>query len=174
MVLRYGYEGFQWCAGVSRQLSQCNRIMKNTLVVVVDLGCLKAFKLENGVGRTPRLELVEQFDNPDAHDRLGERVTDLSGRFTRGAAKPANGNGMSDGERHNIELEQRKRLVRELARRLNSLAGNKEIECCFLAASREINHQLVEELEPQVRAKIEKNLSVDLTKFECADILGRF
>jgi hypothetical protein len=148
--------------------------MKNTLVVVVDLGCLKAFRLENGVTRTPRLELIEQFDNPKAHDRLVERVTDLSGRFPRGAAKPANGNVMSDGERHNIELEERKRMVRELARHLNLLARNREIECCFLAASREINHQLVEELEPQVRAKIEKNLSVDLTKLERAEILQRF
>ena len=29
---------------------------------------------------------------------------------------------MSDGERHNIELESRKRLVRQLAQRLNALA----------------------------------------------------
>jgi hypothetical protein len=57
---------------------------------------------------------------------------------------------------------------------VNSLARNEEIECCFLAASREINHQLVEELEPRERAKIEKNLSADLTKIERADILGRF
>jgi protein required for attachment to host cells len=148
--------------------------MKNTLVVVADLGCLKAFKLENGTAQTPRLELIEQFDNPEAHNRLVERVTDQSGRFHRGAAKPTNGNVMSDGERHNIELEQRKRFVRELARRLNSIARGKEIECCFLAASREINHQLVDELEPQVRAKIEKNLSADLTKLERAEILGRF
>jgi len=148
--------------------------MKNTLVVVVDLGCLKLFRVDNGVTRTPRLELIEQFDNPEAHNRLVERVTDLSGRFPRGAAKPANGNVMSDGERHNIELEQRKRFVREFARRVNSLLRNEEIECCFLAASREINHQLIEELEPRVRAKIEKNLSADLTKLERADILGRF
>lgn len=148
--------------------------MKNTLVVVADLGCLKAYKLENGMSRAPRLELVEQFDNPEAHNRMVERVTDQSGRFPRGAAKLAHGNVMSDGERHNIELEQRKRFVRELARRLNALARNKEIERCFLAASREINHQLVEELEPQVRAKIEKNVPADLTKLERADILQRF
>jgi hypothetical protein len=148
--------------------------MKNTLVVVVDLGCLKAFRVENGVTRTPRLELVEQFDNPEAHNRLIEQVTDQSGRFHRGGSKPTNGNVMSDGERHNIELEQRKRYVRDLARRLNSLAKNKEVERCFLAASREINHQLVEELEPQVRAKIEKNVSADLTKLERAEIFGRF
>lgn len=148
--------------------------MKNTLVMVVDLGCLKAFKLDNGVGRTPRLELIEQFDNPAAHNRLVERVTDLAGRFPRGAAKPAHGNVMSDGERHNIELEQRKRFVRELARRVNSLARKEDVERCLLAASREINHQLIDELEPRVRAKIEKNLSADLTKLERADILGRF
>lgn len=148
--------------------------MKNTLVVVVDLGCLKAYRLENGVTKTPRLELVEQFDNPNAHDRLVEQVTDLSGRFHRGATKPANGNAMSDGERHNIELEQRKRMVRQIARRLNSLARSQEVERCFLAASREINHQLVEELEPHVQAKIEKNLSADLTKLQRAEILERF
>ena len=65
---------------------------------------------------------------------------------------------MSDGERHNIELESRKRLVRQLAQRLNALVRGKEVERCLLAASREINHQLLEELEPQVRAKIEKNV----------------
>ena len=171
-MLSYGKGSSDGLACLSSFLN--NRIMKNTLVVVVDLGCLKAFRLENGVTRTPRLELIEQFDNPEAHDRLVERVTDLSGRFTRGAAKSANGSVMSDGERHNIELEQRKRYVRELARRLNSLAKDKKIERCFLAASREINHQLVEELEPEVRAKIEKNLSADLTKLGRTDILGRF
>jgi hypothetical protein len=81
---------------------------------------------------------------------------------------------MSDGERHNIQLEQRKRFVRDLARRVNSLARKEEVERCLLAASREINHQLIDELEPRVRAKIEKNISADLTKLERADILGRF
>ena len=52
--------------------------------------------------------------------------------------------------------------------------GNKEVERCLLAASREINHQLLEELEPLVRAKIEKNIPADLTKLERAEILGHF
>ena len=81
---------------------------------------------------------------------------------------------MSDGERHNIELESRKRLVRQLAQRFNLLARGPEVECCLLAASREINHQLLEELEPAVRAKIEKNVPADLTKLERAEILRHF
>ena len=81
---------------------------------------------------------------------------------------------MADGERHNIELEARRRLVRQLAQRLNTLARGQEIERCFLAASKEINHQLLEELDPHLRAKIEKNIPADLTKLERAEILRRF
>ena len=145
------------------------------MVVVTDLACLKAFRLDNHhPERTPRLELVEEFNNAEAHGKLGNKVTDLSGRPPRGLGMANTRGAMSDGERHNIELESRKRLVRQLAQRLNALARGPEVERCLLAASREINHQLLEELEPQVRAKIVKNVSADLTKLERADILGHF
>jgi hypothetical protein len=148
--------------------------MNDTLLVVADLGGFKAFKLENNhLHRAPRLEFLEQFAMTEAHGRLVDRVSDLSGRFPRGTGTKAGG-AMSDGERHNIELESRKRLVRQLARRLNTLARSAEIERCFLAASKEINHQLLEELEPQVRAKIEKNIPADLTKLERTEILRHF
>jgi len=149
--------------------------MKNTLLVVADLGGFKAFKLENNnhVSRTPRLQFVEQFENIGAHGRLVDKFSDLSGRFPRGTGVKADG-AMSDGERHNIELEARKRFVRRLAQRLNTLARDREIEACYLAASREINHQLLEELEPEVRAKIAKNVPADLTKLERVDILRHF
>jgi len=148
--------------------------MKNTLVVVTDLGCLKAYLLDNHTNRTPHLELLEQFNSAEAHGKLVDAVSDLSGRFPRGTGKQGGGGAMSDGERHNIELEKRKRLVRELAKRVNALARQPDVERCFLAASREINHQLVEELEPQVRAKILKNVPADLTKLERGDILRHF
>jgi hypothetical protein len=149
--------------------------MKNTLVVVTDLGGFKAYRLENHQPKQPpRLELVEEFDNAAAHSKLVEKVTDLSGRFPRGTGVSNAKGAMSDGERHNIELESRKRMVRQLAQRLNALARGKEVERCLLAASREINHQLLDELEPQVRAKIEKNVPADLTKLDGAEILRRF
>ena len=148
--------------------------MKNTLVVVADLACYKAFKVDgNHTGPTPRLELLEQFEVPEAHGKLVDRVSDLSGRFPRGTGTRAGG-AMSDGERHNIELEARKRLVRQLAQRISTLARSQAVERCFLAASREIHHQLLEELDPQLRAKITKNVPADLTKLEKAEILGHF
>jgi len=149
--------------------------MKNTLIVVADLGCFKAYRLENHQpNQSPRLELVEEFTDADAHGKLVDKVSDLSGRFPRRTGASNMAAAMSDGERHNIELEGRKRLVRQLAQRLNGLLRNKEVERCLLAASREINHQLLDELEPQVRAKIEKNVPADLTKLERAEILRHF
>ena len=145
------------------------------MVVVAELGGLKAFKVENNnhLAREPRLEMLEQYENAEAHGHLVDKVSDLSGRFPRGTGTKAGG-AMSDGERHNIELETRRRLVRQLAHRLNTLARGQEIERCFLAASKEINHQLLEELDPQLRAKIEKNIPADLTKLERGEILKRF
>ena len=147
----------------------------NTLLVVADLGGFKAFKLEDGnaLNQTPRLELLEQFDNREAHHRMVDKVSDLAGRFPRATGSRALG-AMSDGERHNIELESRKRFIRQLAQRLNTLARNRDIDRCLLAASREINHPLLEELEPQVRAKIVKNVPADLTKLGRVDILSHF
>ena len=102
--------------------------MKKTLVVVTDLGCFKAFKLENNdAHRSPRLQLVEEFNNVAAHARLVDQVTDQAGRFGRGGAKSMDG-AMSDGERHNIELEQRKRIVRQLATRFNDLARSTTLQ----------------------------------------------
>ena len=148
--------------------------MKNTLLVVAELGGYKAFKIDNNqLNRAPRLELLEHYENPLAHGRIVDRMSDLSGRFPRGSGIKGAG-AMSDGERHNIELESRKRLVRQLAQRLNVLARNPEVERCLLAASKDINRQLMEELEPQVRCKVEKNIPADLTKIGQADILQYF
>ena len=148
--------------------------MKNTLVVVADLGRFKAFRLENSdETRTPRLELLEEFMNVGAHGKLVDKVTELSGRFPRGGARSAE-NAMSDGERHNIELEMRKRLVRQLAEHFNALARGRDFERCLLAASRDINHQLLDELEPAVRAKIEKIIPSDLTKVGRGQLMSYF
>ena len=149
--------------------------MKNTLVIVADLSCLKGYKLENGeLNRTPHLALLEHYTNNGAKERLVNQVSDLSGRFGRGSVKSNSAGAMGDGERHNIQLEQRKRLIRELAKRLNSLARPREIERCLLAASREINRQLLDELDSAVRAKIEKNVPADLTKIETGQLLRHF
>jgi Protein required for attachment to host cells len=147
--------------------------MKETLVVVTDLAGFKAFRLNTDYWqRTPRLELFQEFGNAKAHERLIEKVTDLAGRFPRSDSALHAAGAMADGERHNIERELRKRYVRQLAGRLNSLLRG--AERCYLAASRKMNRQLWDELESQARAKIEMNVPADLTKVSKSDLLRHF
>lgn len=146
--------------------------MKNTLVVVADLGCLKAYRLDQTpVQHTPRLELLEEFNNNGATAKLTDVTTDSSGRFPRGG--PRAEQGMSDGERHNIELEQRRRLVRQLAGKLNQLLQQFDVDC-YLAASREIHKPLLDELNPANRSRIVRSVHADLTKVDKSQLLSHF
>lgn len=144
--------------------------MKNKIVVVTDLGSLKAYRLANGQpGVSPRLELIEELQLNDAHQKLTDKVSDQGGRFGRGGA----GAGAGVGERHNIELEHRKRLIKQLAEKLGALLRKPGVEGCYLAASKEINHAITEALDPQLRAKVAKNIAADLTKLGKTELLER-
>jgi hypothetical protein len=147
--------------------------MKNTLVVVADLAGLKAYRLdETPVQHTSRLELLQEFNNNGAKARRADVATDASGRFPRGAAQGAS--GMSDGERHSLELENRKRLVRQLAGNLSQLLQRGAVDDCYLAASREIHNRLLDELEPAARAMIVRSVRADLTKLDPSQVLTHF
>ena len=146
--------------------------MKNKLVVVTDLGSFKAYKLgKSDFNRSPRLELLEAVETADAHEKLTDKVSDLAGRFGKGGGPSA---GAAAGERHNIQLEHRKRLVRKLTDRLNTLIRREDVDGCYFAASKEINYQILAGLEPRVHAKIEKNIHADLTKLDKTELISRF
>ena len=49
-----------------------------------------------------------------------------------------------------------------------------DVDVCYLAASKEINHQILEEVEPRLRVKIEKNVAADLTKINKSQLLQHF
>ena len=149
--------------------------MKNKWLLVADLASFKAYRVETAhFIRSPRLELMETFNNADAHSRLVDKVSDLSGRFPKGMGSNGAAGVMSDGERHNIELEQRRRLIRRLADRINLLMRRDDFDTCFFAASKEINHQVLAEVEPRLRAKIAQNVAADLTKIHKAELLQHF
>ena len=144
--------------------------MKNKLVVVTDLGSLKAYRLDrNELNRTPRLELLQDVAWAAAHEKLADKLSDRAGRFANGGAS-----GASSGERHNIALEHRKRLVKQLAERVSVLIRPEDVDACYFAASKEINHLILQELDPRARAKIEKNVPADLTKLDKGELLNRF
>lgn len=79
----------------------------------------------------------------EAHTRLVEMVTDLAGR--RAAPTQKNwGAPLSDD--HNLDLEFRRRLIRHIASHIERLIQGGDCQSCWLAAPKEITHQIVQEL----------------------------
>ena len=80
----------------------------------------------------------------------------------------------SSGERHSIDMERKRRLIRQVAHFLSALLRRNSSDSCYFAASKEISHQILAELPREARARIEKIISCDLTKAEKSELLRRF
>jgi hypothetical protein len=145
--------------------------MKPKLVIVADLGSLKAYRLEATLKGTPHLELLEEVIIEDGHHRLVEKVTDMSGRHVSPTAKKW-GTPLSDD--HNLKLEFKRRLIRTIGDHIERLVkANRELACC-LAAHKEINHLILDTLPKPVRTRIETNLARDLVKATRKQLLELF
>ncbi len=145
--------------------------MKEKLLFVTDLGCFKAYRVQSdNFSSRPKLSMIDSFYPLKPRTRLSEQVTDSAGQFAGGVP------GVHVvGERHNISLEQNRRVVQQLAGRINEIARKQsDLEHIYIAAHRSINQQLLERLQPDVRARVERNIGEDLTKVHESELLGYF
>ena len=145
--------------------------MKDKLIIVADLGLLKAYRLTFTPEQTPRLEQLEELVLEDAHSRVVDKVTDLAGRHISPTQKNW---GAPLADDHNLKLEFKRRLIRHIANHIQRLIERSSCDDCWLAAHKEINDQILEELPPLVRQRIKKNLPRDLTKVGQKELLDQF
>ena len=147
--------------------------MTKKLLVVADLGHLKAYRLEESERFSkPRLQLLEQWQT-NVPNHLSQEVTDQAGQYRKGsvAGGPSD---LSDGEEHNLDLERRRRALKSLAGHISELLGREDVESCYFAAGSEINQAIINALDPRVRSRIEKNLPLNLTKLNPAEVIAHF
>lgn len=157
-----------------RENQQLFSNMKNKLVVVMDLGCLKAYQVEyDELSTNPRFELIENVSTEEADGRLSDKLTDEAGRFQGG--QPMQNKIRASGERHNIALEFERRAISQLAKTINRVVTrDSEAQPVYFAAIKEISHQVLEKLDPAVRARIERVVPEDLTKINGVKLLSHF
>lgn len=146
--------------------------MDKIVIIVADLGHFKAYRVTREARESPRVQLIESYDSVEGHGKLVDKFSDMAGRFGRGGGHDEA--AMDSGERHTIELEIEKRLVRMIAEDIESVIIREECKKWYLAANGEINRQIVEHLKHEVREKLEKNVAADLTKIEKSEILSHF
>jgi hypothetical protein len=149
-----------------------DKFMKNKLLIVADLGLVKVYKLDFTLQQhTPRLEQLEELVLEEAHSRVRDQVTDQAGRHISPTQKKW---GAPLADEHNLKLEFKRRLIRRIADHIQCLIERSGCDTCWLAADKEINHQILEQLPPTARNRIRKNLPRDLTRLGQKELLDQF
>lgn len=145
--------------------------MNPKLLIITDLGRLKAYRLTTTPQGSPHLEHLETVVLDEAHHRLVEQVSDLAGRH----ATPTQKNwGAPLADDHNLKLETKRRLIRKIAIQIEELALKHPDCSLWLAAHREINHLITSALAKAVRERIQTNLARDLVKADEKELIESF
>jgi len=144
----------------------------NTVVIAADLGHFRAYRISRDPvdqAVSPRIDLIEAFDSLEGRVRTSELYTD-----SPGALKRKGGIGAGSGERHGINKERRRKLLKLAADSICSLIKREGMPRWHLSAGRSINNSLVKSLGPDVKNRLDMNLKADLTSAEKGEILKRF
>lgn len=142
------------------------------IIIVVDLGHFKAFKVTKPEHESPKIQLIESYDSLEAHGKLSDKLTDTAGRFAVGGGK--NGAAKGYGEPHGIELEMEKKAAKLISNDINALIKKEGFPQWYLAASKMINSQIIDNLDAGVKAKLDRNIMSNLTNTDKADIMKHF
>lgn len=141
-----------------------------SLIIVTDRGSLKAYKVSETPNRGPHLQLVQAFDTTDAHGRYQDKLTDQAGSFPGGAV-PGQTNSP---ERTGIDIENDRRICKQLADSIAEIAEREGRDGWSFAAPASIHSAVVELLPADVREKIVEYVKSDLVKIEPAKLPGHF
>jgi len=142
------------------------------LIIAVDLGHFKAYKVSTDSPGSPKINLVESYDSMEGHGKLGEKLSDEAGRFGVGGGK--NGAAKGYGEPHNIELESEKKTARLIAKDIATILEREGIKKWWFAAGDKINSLVIENLGADIKAKMDKNITLNLTKAKKSEIMKHF
>ncbi len=144
----------------------------NKIIIVVDLGHFKAYRVSKAPMESTKTTLIESYDSVEGHGKLGEKLSDRAGRFRRGEGKKGAATGY--GAQHNLKLETEKRLIKLIVKDINALIAREKCKKWNLAAASRINRQIIDNLKPSVKTKLHKSITADLTKIDKSEILSFF
>lgn len=142
------------------------------LIIAVDLGHFKAYKMSTESPGSPKINLIESYDSIEGHGKLSEKVSDGAGRF--GVSGGKNGAAKGYGEPHHIESEAERKAAKLIAKDIAAIMGREGSIKWWFAAPNKLNGLVVDHLDSAIKAKIEKNITSNLTKTNKSEILKHF
>jgi hypothetical protein len=148
-----------------------------SLIITADRGSLKAYRVAETPNRGPSLQLVQAVDFTDAHGRYQDKFTDQAGRFPVGDGGGAAGSGRHQNaitEQQGLELENDRRIFRQLAESIADVVKTEGTEGWSFAAPASIHTSIVDLLPAAVRERIVEHVKSDLVKIEVANLPQHF
>ena len=143
------------------------------IIITADQGHFKAYRVTvDPPDINPRVTLIESYDSIEGHGKLGDKLSDAGGRFRRSGGKDEVATG--SGERHNIELEMEKKISKKIAKDIDSLIESEDCDEWYLASSKKINSKIIDYHKPEVKDRMVKNITADLTGVAKSEILSHF
>lgn len=144
--------------------------LENTIVIVADLGELKAFKVEKNEGVVNNemkisysLNLINDENFINGRKKPGELLSDGSGNFDQGTL-----------ENHHAKTERENRTIKDIAQDIDMIVQEMQPEQLFLAFPKEHNHELTDKLGQKTKAVLTKNITSDLVKTNKEKLLSHF
>lgn len=145
----------------------------NTLVVVANLGHLKAYRLVRTPARGLKLEPLDELNFPEAHGHYADKVTDIAGRFpVSESAGPYV--QMSSAEALRAQNETHRRLARLVAEQIEAILRRERPEWWRFAATSEIFHAIADQIPPDLRSRMVQSVHADLTKLPPEEVAAHF
>ena len=112
------------------------------------------------------------YDSIDARTKLSEKLSDSAGRFKRGEGQRTEAKGY--GEPHNMKIEFERRLTKQIANEISTLITKEDSPNWDLSAPGKINGKIIEHLPPDVKSKLGRSITADLTMTAKSKILSYF
>ncbi len=144
--------------------------LENTIVIVADLGELKAYKIHENDGslsgefeNSYRLEMIVDENFIEGRKKIGETVSDSTGRMIHDTL-----------DEHNAMAEKDNRVLKDIAQTIEEIVKDEEPNHIFLAFPKEHNNELIEKLRYDIKELIEKNIPSDLVKTDKSKLLSHF
>lgn len=145
------------------------------IIIAVDLGHFRAYRAKEEPLGKGKIELIESYDSIEAHGKLLEKLTDQAGRFKMTGRRNGATKVKGYGEPHHMRLEVEKKLTRLIAKDINALLSREvNYDRWFFAAPEEISSRILENISPELKNRLDKNIMGNLTKFKKIDILKHF
>lgn len=141
--------------------------MLSKLIIVADLQHYKLYTNKQDPMGRESLELLEDMDDLEIHKKISEKVSDRKGNFS-------STRGSGSGEDHNIELEEERRRIKDIAKQISQSLQKHTHKSWYFAAPKAINNKIVELLDLNIKEKMEKNIHADLTKIPEDELLEHF